>query len=109
MGILLQMWNRAEHQVTRNVEASDVGYSNTIIFEDGCLLGLLLHVVWYKFVSISVMLSTFIIRTMIMEAQKTSEASATFYQTTWCNNPEDSHLHTHHCEELKTKNYFLSL
>jgi hypothetical protein len=25
-----------------------------------------------------------------------------FYQTTRCYNPEDSHLHTHHCENLKS-------
>jgi hypothetical protein len=27
-----------------------------------------------------------------MEAASTSETSVNFYQTTWCNNPEDSHL-----------------
>jgi hypothetical protein len=38
---------------------------------------------------------------MMMEAASTSETSVNFYQTTWCYNPEDSHLHTHHCENLK--------
>jgi hypothetical protein len=27
-----------------------------------------------------------------VEAASTSEMSVNFYQTTWCNNPEDSHL-----------------
>jgi hypothetical protein len=30
----------------------------------------------------------------MMEAASTSETSANFYQTTWRNNPEDSHLNT---------------
>jgi hypothetical protein len=29
---------------------------------------------------------------MIMETASTSETSVNFYQTTWSNNPEDSHL-----------------
>jgi hypothetical protein len=37
---------------------------------------------------------------MMMEAASTSETSVNFYQTTWRNNPEDSHLHTHHQENL---------
>jgi hypothetical protein len=28
----------------------------------------------------------------ILEAASTSEISVNFYQATWCNNPEDSHL-----------------
>jgi hypothetical protein len=32
---------------------------------------------------------------VMMEAASTSETSVNFYQTTWCNNPEDNHLHTH--------------
>jgi hypothetical protein len=31
----------------------------------------------------------------MMEAAGTSEILAYFYQTTWCNMPEDSHLHIH--------------
>jgi hypothetical protein len=46
------------------------------------------------------MLAAFINRAMmeamiialIIEAASTSEASVNFYQTAWCNNPEDSHL-----------------
>jgi hypothetical protein len=30
---------------------------------------------------------------LMMEAASTSETLVNFYQTTWCNNPEDSHLH----------------
>jgi hypothetical protein len=33
-----------------------------------------------------------VIITLMMEAASTSETSVNFYQTTWCNNPEDSHL-----------------
>jgi hypothetical protein len=47
-------------------------------------------------------LAASIIRVMVMEATSTSETSVNFYQTTWCNNPEDSHLHTHCCENLKS-------
>jgi hypothetical protein len=42
-----------------------------------------------------------IIRVM-MEAANTSETSVNFYQTTWRNNPEDSHLHTRRRENLKS-------
>jgi hypothetical protein len=30
---------------------------------------------------------------VVMGAASTSETSVNLYQTTWCNNPEDSHLH----------------
>jgi hypothetical protein len=30
--------------------------------------------------------------TLMMEAARTSETLVNFYQTTWCYNPEDSHL-----------------
>jgi hypothetical protein len=36
------------------------------------------------------------------EAASTSEMSINFYQTAWCNIPEDSHLHTRHHESLKS-------
>jgi glucan phosphoethanolaminetransferase (alkaline phosphatase superfamily) len=29
----------------------------------------------------------------MMEAESTSKSLENLYQTTWCNNPEDSHLH----------------
>jgi hypothetical protein len=38
----------------------------------------------------------------MMEAVSTSEMSVNFYQTTWRNIPEDSHLHTHRQENLKS-------
>jgi hypothetical protein len=46
-------------------------------------------------------LAASIIRAM-MEAARTSETSVNVYQTTRRNNPEDSHLRTHHRENLKS-------
>jgi hypothetical protein len=45
-------------------------------------------------------LGFFIIMEM-MEAASTSEMSVHFYQATW-HNPEDGHIHTHCCENLKS-------
>jgi hypothetical protein len=39
------------------------------------------------------------------EALSISETSVNFYQTAWCNIPEDGHLHTQHCENLKSSLY----
>jgi hypothetical protein len=39
---------------------------------------------------------------LMMEAAKTSETLVKFYQTTRRYNPEDSHLRTHRCENLKS-------
>jgi hypothetical protein len=38
---------------------------------------------------------------LMLEAASTSKTSVNFYQSTWSNIPEDSHLHTHRCENLK--------
>jgi hypothetical protein len=38
----------------------------------------------------------------MMEAARTSEMLVNFYQTTQRYNPEDSHLHTHRRENLKS-------
>jgi hypothetical protein len=38
----------------------------------------------------------------MMEAARTSEMLVNCYQTTRRYNPEDSHLHTRHCENLKS-------
>jgi hypothetical protein len=38
---------------------------------------------------------------LMMEAASISETSVKLYQTTQCNTPEDSHLHTHHHKNLK--------
>jgi hypothetical protein len=42
---------------------------------------------------------------LMMEAESTSGISVNFYQTTWRNIPEDGHLHTCHCENLKSHRY----
>jgi hypothetical protein len=39
----------------------------------------------------------------MMEAARTSETLVNFYQTARRYNPEESHLHTHHRENLKSK------
>jgi hypothetical protein len=39
---------------------------------------------------------------LMMEAANTSETSVNVYQTTQCNNPEDSYLHTRRLENLKS-------
>jgi hypothetical protein len=39
---------------------------------------------------------------LMVETAKTSETSINFYETTRCNTPEDSHLHTHRRENLKS-------
>jgi hypothetical protein len=49
--------------------------------------------------------AAFIIRAMsalMMEAARASETLVNIYQTTWRYNPEDSHLHAHRCENLKS-------
>jgi hypothetical protein len=46
-------------------------------------------------------LAASIIRAM-MEAASTYEMSVNIYQTTRRNNPEDSHLNSHHHENLKS-------
>jgi hypothetical protein len=38
----------------------------------------------------------------MMEAARSSETLVNFYQTSWRYNPEDSHLHTHCLENLKS-------
>jgi hypothetical protein len=45
---------------------------------------------------------------LMMEAASTFETSVNFYQTTRRNNPEDSHLHTRHRENLKSHSGYLS-
>jgi hypothetical protein len=58
-------------------------------FEDGSLLGCCAVVVWQKFTDVSEVLTASIIRAI--------------YQTTRRNSPEDSHLHTHSRENLKSQ------
>jgi hypothetical protein len=47
-----------------------------------------------KFTDVSAVLAASIISVIALmtEAASPSEMSVNFYQTTWCNNPEDSHL-----------------
>jgi hypothetical protein len=42
----------------------------------------------------------------LMMAASTSETPVNLYQTTWRNNPEDSHLHTRHHENLKSHVFY---
>jgi hypothetical protein len=44
---------------------------------------------------------------LMMEEASTSETWVNFYQTTRRNNPEDSHLQTRRCENLKSHDDFL--
>jgi hypothetical protein len=44
---------------------------------------------------------------LMIEAVSTSQTLVNFYHTSWCNIPEDSHLHTRHCENLKSHVYKL--
>jgi hypothetical protein len=39
-------------------------------------------------------MTVFWVVALMMEAARTSETLVNFYQTTWCCNAEDSHLHT---------------
>jgi hypothetical protein len=67
----------------------------------------MLHrVVRQKFTSVLEVLAASIIRAMMVEAANTSETSVNFYQTTWCNSPENSHLHTRRRENLKSHNIY---
>jgi hypothetical protein len=46
-----------------------------------------------------------IITALMMEAARTSETLAIFYQTTWRNIPEGCHLHTRRRENLKSPSH----
>jgi hypothetical protein len=48
------------------------------------------------------MLAASIIIALMMEAASISETSVSFYQTTRCNIPKDSHLHNRRRENLKS-------
>jgi hypothetical protein len=47
-------------------------------------------------------MAVFWVVALMMEVARTSETLVNFYQTTRCYNPEDSHLHTHRRENLKS-------
>jgi hypothetical protein len=59
------------------------------------------HVGWYEFTNISEVCPATIIALM-MEAVQTSETLVNSYKSTQCYNSEDSHLHSHHRENLKS-------
>jgi hypothetical protein len=66
---------------------------------------MLRRVVSQKLADVSEVLIASIIRAIIavvMEAVSTSEASASFHETARRNIPEDIHLHTSRCENLKS-------
>jgi hypothetical protein len=62
---------------------------------------MLRRVIWWKFTDISKALSASIFD-LLMKAPGTSKTSVN-YQTTRCNNAEDSHLHTRSREDLKSQ------
>jgi hypothetical protein len=49
-----------------------------------------------------VLAASMMMMTMMMETATTSVTPVNVYQTTRRNNPEDSHLHTRHRENLKS-------
>jgi hypothetical protein len=51
---------------------------------------------------VSEALTAFVIIDLMTEALSISETSVNFYQTTWRNNPKDSHLHTRRRGNLKS-------
>jgi hypothetical protein len=59
-----------------------------------------------QFTNVSQVLTASIIALM-METASTSKMSANFYQTTWSNNPEDSHLHVRRRENLKSHHEYV--
>jgi hypothetical protein len=74
--------------MTEEVEIS-VSYSGRC--EEDCLLGCALY-----YDSSLLMFQRWLLQsciTLMVMAASTSETWGSFYQTTWCNNPEDSHFH----------------
>jgi hypothetical protein len=64
---------------------------------------MLRRVIWYKFTDVSEVLAASIIIALMKEAEGISETLVNVYQTTWCNIPEDSHLHTRRRRNLKSQ------
>jgi hypothetical protein len=54
---------------------------------------------------VSEVLTAYIIIALMMEAGRTSEPSVNFYETTRRNIPEGCHLHTRHCENMKSHRF----
>jgi hypothetical protein len=76
------------------VHFGEISGSYSDEFEDGCPLGC--YTVYSGRNYVSEVLTAFIgddeLIDLIMEVANMSETSVSFYQTTWCNIPEDSHL-----------------
>jgi isopropylmalate/homocitrate/citramalate synthase len=76
----------------------------TLSYEDGCLLDC--GTLWTgKFNNVSEVCAAYIIRTKIdlmMEAAQDSETLVNSHQSTRRYNPEDSHLHSHRPEDIKS-------
>jgi hypothetical protein len=42
---------------------------------------------------------------LMMDVESNNNISVNFYETAWCNFPEDNHLHTCHHKNLKSHKY----
>jgi hypothetical protein len=81
------------------------GFSKELkIYEDGCLLGCTAMWSGRRFTNVSEVLAA-----SIKFLSRTSETLVNFYQTTRRYNPQDSHLCTHRCVNLKFCRKFMGL
>jgi hypothetical protein len=78
---------------------------NTVTVEDGCFLGCCTMQSGRS----SQTFKRCLLPPSLGRWLSTSETSVKFYQTTWCNNPEDSNLHTRRRENLKSHTVSYSL
>jgi hypothetical protein len=78
-----------------------VSKSQTTLLPRMAVFWMMRPLVWYKRTDVSEILAVSIIRAML--AASTSETSVNFYQTTGRNIPEESHLHTDLCYNLRSQ------
>jgi hypothetical protein len=65
--------------------------------------GFLNLIIWYKFTDVLEAFAATIVKAIVLiEVARTFKTSVNFNQTTWLNNPEDSHLHSRRRENLKS-------
>jgi hypothetical protein len=64
---------------------------------------MLRRIVWKKLIGVSEVLAAAIIRAVMLKAARISETPVNFCQTTSRKILEDSHLHTHCSESLKSR------